>query len=106
MSLSQPKRRRNVQSSRLAKDNWLYPPQKVRELYGVTPNTLSRWIKAGLKPIEYNGERLFRGEVLNSFHKARCAAAKRSIGPFEAYCVALQVQSLAARRSDHSRAIA
>lgn len=87
MSSSNPKRRRNLQSSQLAKANWLYPPEKVRELYGIAPNTLSRWIKAGLKPLEHNGERLFRGEVLNSFHKARRAAAKRRLGDFEAYCV-------------------
>lgn len=87
MSRSETKRR-NLQSSRLAKDNWLYLPQEVRDLYGIAPNTLSRWVKAGLKPLEHGGNRLFRGEALNSFHKARRAAAKRRLGDFEAYCVA------------------
>ncbi|CAH0343025.1 hypothetical protein [Rhizobium sp. CECT 9324] len=88
MSLSQPKRRRNLQSVRLAKANWLYTPEKVRDLYGIVPNTLSRWIKAGLQPIEHQGNRLFKGEVLNAFHKGRRDAAKRRLGEYEAYCVA------------------
>ncbi len=87
MTSSEPTRRRNLHPANVAKCNWLYTPPQVREMYRVVPNTLSRWIKAGLKFIEHNGERLFRGSDLNEFHRGRRQAAKRKLGKFEAYCV-------------------
>ncbi len=79
--------RRNLQAATVAKSNWIYKPSQVREMYRIVPNTLSRWIKVGLRFIEQNGERLFLGSDLNEFHRARRQAAKRKLGDFEAYCV-------------------
>lgn len=84
---SEPLKRRNLQPTNVAKNNWIYTPPQVREMYRVVPNTLSRWVKAGLKFIEHNGERLFRGGDLNEFHRVRRQAAKRKLGEFEVYCV-------------------
>lgn len=87
MTPSKPKRR-NLQASNVVKSNWMYKPSEVLQRYFVKPNTLSRWVKAGLKFVELNGERLYRGSDLNEFHRARRQAAKRKLGEFEAYCVA------------------
>ncbi len=88
MSLPERNVRRNQQSSRLAEANWLYTPDDVRSLYEICPNTLTNWIAAGLRFYADGRNRLFKGEDLNAFHKARRNAAKKSLGPFEAYCVA------------------
>lgn len=87
MMPSKPKRR-YLQAANVAKSNWIYTPPEVRQLYFVKPNTLSRWVKVGLKFVELNGKRLYRGSDLNEFHRVRRQAAKRKLGDFEAYCVA------------------
>lgn len=82
---SDKKLRRNVQSSTAAKINELYDSQDVIKLYGISRNTLTNWVKAGLACIE--GEpRLFLGAALNAFHQKRKAAAYKPLGPYDGYC--------------------
>ena len=88
MTSSKPRKRRNLHGTNVAKANWLYTPAQVREMYGVEPNTLSRWVKCELKFIEHNGKRLYRGSDLNDYHLSRHRKAKRSLGMYESYCVA------------------
>lgn len=59
-----------------AKDGWVYWRREVIDLYDVSPNTLTNWIRAGL-PVTWKGNRqLFRGDDLNAFHRRRRLEAK------------------------------
>jgi len=88
MSAIPKNKRKNLQSAKTARKNLLYSSDQVIELYKICPNTLSNWVKAGLRPICTNPKRLFKGEDLNAFHKSRRAEAKVKLGQFEVYCVA------------------
>ncbi|QRM53800.1 helix-turn-helix domain-containing protein [Sinorhizobium sp. BG8] len=85
-SILRESKRRNLQSSRLAKVNELYDSQDVIKLYGISRNTLTNWINAGLTFIE-GEQRLFLGADLNAFHRQRRIAVSSPCGPYEVYCV-------------------
>lgn len=84
--MSKP-RRRNLHSERLAKVNHFYSPDEVQALYGVCRNTVGNWLRSGLCCFEKGGRRLFRGDQLNDFHRARHARSKSPCGPYEIHCV-------------------
>lgn len=89
MTVSRPeRRRRNLQSPRQAKMNWLYRPEEVVELYGICRNTLTNWVRVGLARLEHEGRHLFRGEDLNAFHRRRREDAKRPCEFYEVHCFA------------------
>lgn len=89
MTVPRPeRRRRNLQSPRQAKTNWLYRPEDVLELYDICRNTLLNWVKAGLVRLEHEGRHLFRGEDLNAFHRKRREDAKRPCEFYEVHCFA------------------
>ncbi len=80
-------RRRNLHSDRLAKANHFYSPDEVQALYGVCRNTVGNWLRSGLLCFEKGGHRLFRGDQLNDFHRARRDRSKSPCGPYEIHCV-------------------
>ena len=77
---------RRKQSWRLARINWLYTLDEVRDLYGVSRNTPANWIRQGLKPIDDATPIAVEGSELNRFHKQRWLDSKRPIGNAELYC--------------------
>jgi hypothetical protein len=85
------KRGKNLKNPRLAKVNRLYSTADVMVLYSVAFNTVSNWIKDGLKTARAT-ERLFRGEDLNAFHKARRNKPKLPRSLFEVNCRACKNQ--------------
>lgn len=82
--MSKP-RRRNLHSERLARVNHFYSPDEV--LARVCRNTLGNWLRSGLLCFENGGRRLFRGDQLNDFHRARRDRSKSPCGPYEIHCV-------------------
>ena len=54
-----------------AKGNQVYSVEEVTELYEISKNTVSNWIKNGLKPADEAIPRLFRGAELTRFHDDR-----------------------------------
>jgi hypothetical protein len=72
--------------SQLAKSYWFYTPAEVIALYKIYPNTLANWVKEGLQRVE-GKELVYRGDVLNAFHKARNEKRRRPCGPTEAFCL-------------------
>lgn len=88
MSIISKNKRKNLQRVQTARKNLLYSSDQVIELYEICPNTLSNWVKAGLRPVCIYPQRIFKGEDLNTFHKNRRMAAKVQLDQFEVYCVA------------------
>ncbi|CAH0338630.1 helix-turn-helix domain-containing protein [Rhizobium sp. CECT 9324] len=80
-------RRRNLHSGRLAKVNHFYSPDEVQALYGVCRNTVGNWLRSGLCCFENGSRRLFRGDQLNDFHRARRDRSKSPCGLYEIHCV-------------------
>lgn len=83
---------------RLAQIHFVYDDGEVMALYGICPNTLRSWIKAGLKPISLpvnNSAKgrtkcLFLGEELNRFNKEKREANKRKSVGAELHCLPCQ----------------
>jgi hypothetical protein len=71
---------------RKAKQNRNYSRAEVMDLYGVTRNTVTNWIREGLVVVP-GPTVLFRGEDLNAFHHARHARARRKCPPGHVYCL-------------------
>lgn len=84
-SLKAKRSRRNLQSPRRAKANYLY--EQVLALYEICPNTLTNWVQRGLYPYQSGRRRLFKGVHLNAFHQKRNDNAKRKTALDEVYCV-------------------
>lgn len=78
--------RRRHPNPRLAKSRRTYSVAEIAELYGCHRNTVRNWFGLGLRPIDDGRPTVVRGDVLNAFHAARRAAAKRPCGPGELYC--------------------
>ncbi|MBG6143566.1 hypothetical protein IWQ51_001685 [Labrenzia sp. EL_142] len=83
-SVSRSRRRKNLKSSRSARANWFYTRMEVRDIYGISPNTLRNWMKQGLRPIEPEGK-LFLGSDLNAFHAWRRKEVKTPCQPYEVF---------------------
>lgn len=86
-SLSAKKKRRNLQSPRLARVHQLYSGEDVIKLYEISRNTLTNWIGEGFQFVAAE-PRLFRGADLNVFHGLMSAKARgQPLGPFAARCL-------------------
>lgn len=72
---------------RLAKSRYTYNVAEIAALYGCHRNTVRHWLSQGLTPIDDGRPALVRGDVLNAFHAARRAAAKKPCAPGQLYCV-------------------
>ncbi len=78
---------RKNQDPTKAKTHRPYSDEDIRQHYGVSRNTPSNWVKAGLEPVPGTSPRLFMGSELNRFHAERRAQAKRpQVGP-NLFCI-------------------
>ncbi|WP_417249810.1 tyrosine-type recombinase/integrase [Celeribacter sp.] len=69
------------------RENKVYASSEVRQLYNIHPNTLSNWIKDGLRPSPCGTPHVFRGSELLRFHKERHAASRQPLRPGEMLCL-------------------
>lgn len=67
--------------------NRVYSVFEVQVLCGVCRNTVSNWVREGLRPSYDSFPQLFRGEELKRFHDARMARARRDLRFGEFKCV-------------------
>jgi hypothetical protein len=63
-----------------------YSTEELAAALKVHKNTVRRWSKEGLHPIDQHRPLLFRGKDVVVFLETRRAANKRSCGPGEIYC--------------------
>ena len=61
--------------------------EEIAALYDCHKNTVGNWLENGLEAIDDRRPVIVHGSVLNAFHAARRAKAKRPCGPGEIYCV-------------------
>jgi transposase-like protein len=78
---------RRLHSWRKAKIHRVYDKAGIEAIYGISRNTVSNWIKQGLKPVDDTSPVLVRGEELNRFHLQRYLASKRPCRADEIYCL-------------------
>ncbi|RYG90992.1 hypothetical protein EU803_13490 [Loktanella sp. IMCC34160] len=71
------------------KQNRVYSVDDVLKLYGICRNTLSNWVRDGLRPSPGSGPgpQLFRGSELARFHLERKARSKTSLRHGEFKCL-------------------
>ncbi|WP_282063373.1 hypothetical protein [Roseobacter litoralis] len=69
-----------------AKKNRVYMVQDLTSLYRVSANTLSNWVKAGLRPSDKTTPYVFRGAVVNAFHEDRRTRSKKNLRAGEFKC--------------------
>ena len=72
---------------RLAKIHRAYRVDEVARLYGVHPNTVRQWLKAGLCALDSGRPALIHGTALRAFHENRRQRRKRPCQPGEIYCM-------------------
>ena len=71
----------------LLKKDRVYSVADLQALLGVTANTISNWVKFGLRPIDGQRPRLYRGDVVKAFlidRKAR-VKSKLLVGEFRCF---------------------
>jgi hypothetical protein len=64
-----------------------YTVEQLSAALKVHKNTIRRWAKGGLRPIDDRRPTMFRGAEVTAFLCARRQAAKRRCGPGEIYCL-------------------
>lgn len=77
---------RSYAKIRLHKD-WVYSTEEVLEKYDICANTLTNWIKQGLRRIETARPHLYRGAELIRFHQDRRARGRTQLRHGEFKCV-------------------
>lgn len=68
------------------KKNLVYAVEDVLTLYDITRNTLTNWIKAGLRPVDDQRPQVFRGAELIRFHAERAFSNRRHLRAGEFKC--------------------
>ncbi|MHA6347594.1 tyrosine-type recombinase/integrase [Roseivivax sp. CAU 1761] len=66
----------------------VYSVAEVRELFGVSRNTVSNWVGSGLTPSDGALPQLFRGAELKRFHADRAERTRHHLRPGEFKCMA------------------
>src|SRR5690606_31226685 len=69
-----------------ARTHLIYTTNEVLELYGISRNTLTSWIKLGL-PHGRATSNLFRGQDLNAFQRWFSQKNHRNLDLMDVYCV-------------------
>jgi hypothetical protein len=64
-----------------------YTVEELKAALGVHKNTVRRWVKDGLRPIDDRRPAMFRGSDVADFLRSRRQAAKRPCRPGEMYCL-------------------
>src|SRR5829696_885487 len=75
-----------------------YSVGEIARMCGIHKNTIGRWRKAGLKPIEGKGQLLFRGPDLREFLERRRQAAKCPLPPGFFFCLGCRTRKEPAER--------
>ncbi len=68
------------------KRNLVYSVEDVLTLYDITRNTLTNWLKAGLRPVDERRPQLFRGAELTRFHADRALSNRQHLRAGEFKC--------------------
>lgn len=68
------------------KKNRVYSIQDLVRIYDVSANTVTNWTKQGLRKSDKQQPHLFRGAIVNAFHKQRRMRLKRKLRPGEVKC--------------------
>ena len=85
--VNRPERRRKYSYNvRLIRRDLSHTIQDIAELFGLHPNAVRRWIKAGLHTIDDHRPQLIHGSDLIDFLKKRQQGRKQCCGPGEMYC--------------------
>ncbi|MCP9482670.1 tyrosine-type recombinase/integrase [Shimia sp. CNT1-13L.2] len=69
------------------KKHWVYSVDQVQELYSVHRNTITNWVRSGLRATGGTGPQLFRGAELARFHVERLERTHKQLRPGEFKCV-------------------
>lgn len=81
---------RNYTGVRIKKHR-VYSGEDLQFLYAVCTNTVSNWVSAGLKPADAARPYLFRGGVVEEFHRSRRARTRSQLRPGEFKCLACKL---------------
>ena len=65
----------------------VYGVDDLMALYDVSRNTITNWIKAGLKPSDTHRPYVFRGAAVRAFHEDRRARSEGQLHPGEFKCL-------------------
>jgi hypothetical protein len=74
-------------NARLAKIHLSYSVEDTSRLFKVHKNTVRRWLKQGMKPIDDQRPTLIRGDEIRRFLSERRVQAKRACGLGRIYCL-------------------
>ncbi|MBW4709858.1 site-specific integrase [Roseobacter sp. YSTF-M11] len=69
-----------------AKKNRVYSVEDLMRLYKVSANTVSNWVRAGLRPSDTSKPYVFLGAVVTNFHKERRARSRKNLRAGEFKC--------------------
>lgn len=83
------------------KKNRVYSGADLKRILGPSPNTISNWVKGGLKPSDGKRPYLFRGGVVMEFLRARQERAKTTLRSGEFKCGACKAAVFPAVASLH-----
>jgi hypothetical protein len=89
--LAAPRRKRHTYNLRLIKRDFSYTIHEVAELFGLHPNAVRRWAKAGLVTIDDRKPQLIHGTDLFQFLSGRQRARKQHCAPDEMFCCRCRV---------------
>jgi hypothetical protein len=79
-------RKRRTYNVRHIRRDYSYTIQEIAALFDLHKNTLSQWLKAGLKPIDRSRPVLIHGSDLVNFLLARQSARRARCQPDEFFC--------------------
>lgn len=86
MSTVRNRKARRRPSPRLVKQSVTYEVAEVAKLLDVHRNTVRRWLKEGLEPIDHRRPLLIHGATLKAFLAKRRQGRRQTCGPGEFYC--------------------
>ncbi len=79
-------RKRRTYNVRLVRWDYSYTIQEIATLFDLHKNTLSQWLKAGLKPIDSNRPLLIHGSDLVNFLLTKQSTRRTRCQPDEFFC--------------------
>lgn len=74
------------------KKHRVYSVEQLSAAYSVTANTVSNWVGEGLRPSDGQRPYLFRGAVVQEFHRRQRVGLRRKLLPGQFYCRGCQTE--------------